>query len=407
MPLLGEGSYRLPDSKSFSRLVISGADSPSERWIIDPDLPGLFDYHYSGWTLPGTKVVIPKGSIVSVGAPVRDYRTLKYKPTLTFANGSNIPVGVAPFSYFRRFDAQGAIMHDWPEADDHIPSIITRAYIEVPYISNPTDVYSGTVTEDTVNNNIIVGGATAGMKFKWGCATNLLGDFGYSTTELKETDWVKPGPYGKFVKWVSGDDPRLRVGQVLCIEKDVPPEGWLNWVVPEVDANREDNMRDEHEIEPPLSMDGTYPYDPNFKWPLTSDYRSPGEWKNWNTGVPGLTDGKNMAATVRIRRANVPAITNATSADAVAFQLDLWEKGKIVNLKVFVGNTQATVNAALGNNQYSFDASTNVVKVGCDNTAGADAVTIEVQYQLDSLVGVIPAWDYTGSVGAVRILLNV
>lgn len=192
MPLVTQGSNLVPNSRSHTALIKSPGDAPAGEWIVDPNLPGLFDYPYAA-NRRLSKVVIPKGSIVAVGPAVRDYNTRKWKNVLTFADGtvSKLPVGVAPYSYFRRFNSDGSIAHDQFGGDDFNPVFTTREYIEVPYLPNPGDVY--TYCAQT--------GAIDGMKMMWGCATNVSIDVVDTDEALQAGDFVKPGKFGKFVKW--------------------------------------------------------------------------------------------------------------------------------------------------------------------------------------------------------------
>lgn len=409
-----EGSRIIPNSRSHATLVKSPGDSPAERWIIDPALKGLFEYHYAGW--PRSHVVIPKGTIVSVGAPVKDFRTLHYKPVLTFAGHGKFSAGVAPYNFMKRFDEQGNTIHDVFEADDFVPGLMTREYIEVPYIPNPADVYENigvngdysVVVNDTdgkpdfrtnVNPNV----AKSALKFYWGCATNRVADYGYSTM-LKEGDFVKAGPFGKFVKWDPEVDREYEiVGQVLGLETDIPPEGWLSWVTPEVEKGAgyaNGSLRDPFQPTAPSPAEGPY-YDADYKWPLTSDYRSPGAWKTY-AGVPGLTDGANIANTVR----TVKGVLEATKT-SVTIVMDPIAKVDASTIEVKIGSTEIAEkeSAESGADFYEFDAAENKLKITATADDDDDRV-VTVTYKQTITVGTPPAWDFVGSIGAARILLK-
>lgn len=390
-----EGSRIIPNSRSHATLVKSQGDSPSERWIIDPALEGLFEYHYAGW--PRSKVVIPKGTIVSVGSPVPDFRTLHYKPVLTFAGHGKFSAGVAPYNFMKRFGPTGELIHDVFEADDFVPGLITREYIEVPLIPNPADVYTSANTVD--NTSADPGIAKNALKFYWGCATNRVADLG-TANMLKEGDFVKAGPYGKFVKWIPGTDgAEAIVGQVLAAETDIPPEGWLRWVTPEVEtgAGRANgSMRDPYQPTAPPTPEGPY-YDPDYKWPLTSDYRSPGAWKT-HAGVPGLTDGENIARTDRVAKGVLPA--NETEYKLV---MDPVAKIDVAYTTVLVDGVELE-NTELNPDNWVFDAADNSLTLNID--AVAEDRIITVTYRQTHTVGTPPAWDHVGSIGAARILLK-
>jgi hypothetical protein len=390
-----EGSRIVPNSRSHATLVKSQGDSPAERWIIDPALKGLFEYHYAGW--PRSHVVIPKGTIVSVGPPVHDWRTLVYKPVLTFAGHGKFPAGVAPYNFMKRFDDIGNTIHDVFEADDFVPGLITREYIEVPLIPNPADVYVNPATAVNAAANPVI--AKTALKFYWGCATNVAADFG-TANALKEGDFVKAGPYGKFLKWNSASDgAHLIVGQVLAAETDIPPEGWLSWVTPDVEKHAGKaggSLRDPWQPTAPPTPEGPY-YDPDYKWPLTSDYRSPGAWKT-HAGVPGLTDGANIATTDRVAKGILPA--NATE---YVLQIDPIAKVDLAYLDVFIDDVKLE-NTEEDPELWVFDPASNRLTI--DVEAEAEDREVMIVYRQTHVIGTPPAWDFVGSIGAARILLK-
>lgn len=388
MALIGQGAFLRPNSRSHTNLVKSPGDAPNVQYVIDPNLPGLFEYPYAA-NRRFSKVVIPKGTICATGPAVRDYLTLKYRNIITFADGNNNPVGVASTSFFRRFktdyDSDGnpveVIAHDEFGADDFQPTIITREYIEVPYLPNPQDVYTYD-GEDEIN----------GMKFMWGCATNESEANVGTANELKAGDYVKAGKYGKFVKWIPGVDGAEKiVGQVLELETDLPPLGWLKMVEPVFEGY--DSGREEWTPEP-APEDGSMVYDPEYKWPLTADYRSPGAWKTIGGGFKGLSDGAQIALTTRIQRFTVTSDGDGGLNNV--FFLDPVLKILKETISVTIDGEDAT---------YTYDEKAQKLTV---TGAEADDVVV-VTYKVDpeSLVGTPPAWDYAGSVGAVRILLKL
>ncbi len=85
----------------------------------------------------------------------------------------------------------------------------------------------------------------------------------------------------------TGDKESQIIGQVLAIESGANPLGWLKWVTPVVETG--ERAMDDNKLDAPDATSG-YPADPNYRFPLTGDYTSPGPWKDYN-GIPGLTDG--------------------------------------------------------------------------------------------------------------------
>ena len=285
--------------RTNTKLVHTGTESPGDKWLADPRLPKQFQYHFGG---PGW-VTIPKGKIVAT-VPDRQFKEFesgKYYTGLTIANGgvdveeldqervdmgeagatytrvANKPVGVAHMNIYQKIDDQ---MYG------NIPGFIrTNQYIELPYIPAEEDA----------------------KEMKWGHATG----------ELKPGDFVKPGSNGEFVKWtpesyslvMTGGEPSLaktgdsieqRVGQVLAIETNMPPEGWLQMLMwdeksiyntrPWLGAGTDD-MRSG--LGPKdIEKHGMYPYDPSYRdgFPFNAPFGTPYSF----TGIPGLTDGSNI-----------------------------------------------------------------------------------------------------------------
>jgi hypothetical protein len=385
MSLIEQGAQLNPNSRSHTNLVKSAGDSPAVQYIVDPDLPGLFEYQYAA-NRRFSKVVVPKGSIVATGPAVKDYETMKYKNIVTFADGTTkkLPIGIAPYSYFRRFNNDGTIAHDRFGGDDFQPGIITREFIEVPYLPNPVDVYNYT------------GQNVTSMKFMWGAATNLESDKVGTELALQAGDYVKPGPFGKFVKWEETDDMRLIVGQVLELDTDMPPLGWLKYVEPVFEGT--DSPRENNPVEP-APADGSMVYDADFKWPLTQDFRSPGAWKTIGGGFPGLTDGADAAKTTRIQKFTLKA--GDTSLNCILDPVATIDKNT-------VGVTLDGVTlTSSGTDKFSYNEKSQTVVVTA--TTDEDDRVVEIIYKVipSSLVGMPASWNYAGSIGVARILLKL
>lgn len=288
---LFEGAKPVANSRSNSRLSVSQVMSPAERWIADPDLPELFEYSYGG---PGD-VVLSKGTIVAFTDELKDdYETGRKTFPITYANGSNNPIGVLPFNVYKK-------------PDDRLlgnqPAILTHEYIELPYLVGIDSVYNlGSVGgfEDLVgdtNKEKLADLATkmnqlaVRMKMKWGCFYAEANEPKYV---VKPGDFVVSDQFGKFIKLdletATVKDLARVVGQVLAVETTdtgMPPAGWLKWVTPVVETG--ERADDNNKLPAPDAKNG-YEFDPNYKFPLTGDYRSPGPWKDYQ-GIPGLTDG--------------------------------------------------------------------------------------------------------------------
>lgn len=392
MPLF-EGSKRIPNSRSHTRLVVSGGDAPAEKWIADPRLPSLMEYDYGG---PG-QVVITKGTIVALGPKFKDFQSQKYVDSVTIADGqNNIPIGIVPFNVYQRVKedpdtgepiavATGDRIDDYDKFNRNQPTVVTREYIEVPMIPNPADA----------------------AEIKWGLLTNSQTD--WDANELvKPGDYLMPNADGKFVKW-DGTDPRQIVGQLLATEVDMPPTGWLKWVTPEVEKYSFDNggsgQRAEMEADmAPLDGSG-YEADPNFRMPLTSDYRAPGAWKEYR-GIPGLTDGAEMAKTDRIERfayndgaePNTAQLMKTAKIDRETVVVTLVDTdGVEADVVLTNDDTQTDYYTLSDNNELTVNTA----------TAFAAYDEIRVEYKQSKIAGIMPGWDFEGSVGAARILLKL
>jgi hypothetical protein len=398
------GATMKPNSRSHTNLIKSPGDAPVGQWVLDPALPGLFQYPYAvGRRL--SKVVVPKGTIVGLsGATVKDYLTGKYRNTITIAGAAGVtPIGVAPYNYFQRFTKDSPegpetwkdiIAHDQFGADDFQPAIITREYVEVPYIPNPTDIYTYSADATPVIN---------GMKFNWGAATNPTTAIVGTTNALKAGDFVKAGTYGKFLKWISGtDDASLIIGQCLELDTDMPPLGWLQYI----EQVYEGRMSNREPFTPePAPADGSPVYDPDYTYPFTTDYmrpNAPGAWKTIGNGQPGLTDGALIQQTTRIQRWTV-----GTTATTQTFDLDPVAKVDDTSITVKVnGVAVPRIQATPAAPYYVFNETTQRITVTL--SASANGQPVEITYKVDpkSLVGVPASWDYVGSVGVARILLK-
>ena len=142
-----ERSARIkPGTRSNTKLVVSGGFSPAEHFITDPELPVLFYYEYGG---PGQKeVVISKGMIVgALPQPQIDYDTNKSKTVLTIAGLKNSrAVGMAPYNFTR---------HTPDFLDGNQPAIITREYVQLPWIPNAAE--AAEMKWGAVHGNIQIG----------------------------------------------------------------------------------------------------------------------------------------------------------------------------------------------------------------------------------------------------------
>lgn len=452
-------------NRTHTSLVRSEGMSPAEKWILDPDLPGLFEYRFGGFG----NVVIPKGTIVAVTEPKYDWETEKVVNCLTIATGSNTPIGVAPYNFYeKKRDRMG----------DNQLSIINREYIEVPFVT----------------------GADA-ANMQWGCATGAL------STSLLAGDFVKPNSKGQFVKWnvnavvvenlgavglaagqtvylsqpikasavgdivvskcatetgtytaltktthytaygngvitivaaavadgdyikvsyISGlSDPiEQRVGQILAVETDLPPLGWLAYFL-NMDAQENELNNGIRQSSYPPGTAGAYPGTADFA-ALVKQAFGPGAANA--KGIKFLTDGYFRAKVVHgttdtpvVLDTVLPAAgyvvgasANCSIADttSVITTTEAVKDGQIVlqfanpiaqDEPVHVYFNAVEVKEGV---KYHIDYYTNRITLYVAYADNTKPVTIACTTIENQVPGIPTEWDYKGSVGAVRILLS-
>ncbi len=478
------------NDRTHTNLVRSEGMSPAEKWILDPDLPGLFEYRFGGFGM----VVVPKGAIVSVTAPKYDWETEKIVNCLTIANGANTPIGVAPYNFYEKNkDRMG----------DNQLSIENRTYIEVPYFHNADATAQGASLSE----------------MRWGCASSRIFNSTYTTNTLamlSAGDFVKPDGKGRFVKWFSnkpmtqvftdatGDtlsdvvlhinepikpsttvtiteegqetaiaganitvwygsaiitvakeglvaadkdltvnytsalsDPvEQMVGQTLAVETDLPPLGWLAYFMDiRQDADNELNNAMKQTSYPPAAEGGypAYGYAQNYVSQMKKlfDAQSP-------KGIPFLTDGYFRAK--KTYGASTPVAINSLAAAGVtpfsetanvgfadangtlavpvtARDTNLYIKMKapiavdgdirdysnsrgFTGIKVYFDGVQVAERK-----KYHVDYKNDTVILLLDANDNGKVVTITCALIEDQLPGLPTEWDYSGTIGAIRVLL--
>jgi hypothetical protein len=294
---LMNGNKRIEGSRSDTALIKSGHASPAEEWILDPMFKAqsmssifregsLFAYQYGGAGME--QVVIPKGRMVGVGLPIKDFVTKKMKSVLTLPGmtTNNNSVGMAPYNFItdlRQVDRFGG----------NQVSIITQEYVSLPYI--PTVPASGSYTIAGILSEELA--LSVNLRMPWGAVIGA---------GIVEGDYVKSTPSGRLTKWVpqtttqltvapytvttTGDDISLKVGQILASDFNQEQFGWLKWMLwNEADVQTDDNFINRSGGE--LPSDAGYPFDPSyrdgnnvFQFMQSSNIVAP-------TGIPNLHDG--------------------------------------------------------------------------------------------------------------------
>lgn len=351
-------------TRSNTKLVVSGGQSPAGQWVTDKNLPMLFHYDYGG---PGQKeVVVSKGLLVGV-APERQFDdALGYdKNVLTLATADVRPFGMAPYNFTK---------HNEDFLDGNQPSVITREYIELPLVQD----------------------AAAAALIQWGAAYHGA----TPAEELKPNDLVTwsrdPKNPGKIIKWVEGvHNPADVIGQVGEIETDQEPFGWLKWAMWDEAARREDQDGPVNKSGYSAPGDGGYPFDPEYMR-LGKDgengYLSQYTTLNDATGIKGLLDGKNKAQTQLSRKFTVPAGADGTAIMQFA-----------LGYKNIIDQTVVVHIDGIETKDFTVDAGNGVVALTPTAAQAGKEVTIGFRAEF---FGTPAGWDHKGAVGAIRILLK-
>ncbi len=365
MAIFESTARRKPGTRSNTKLRVSGGLSPAGQWVTDQNLPILFHYDYGG---PGQKeVVVSKGMVVGVQPNYRGYDDhLGYhKNALTIATDVIRPFGMAPFNYTK---------HHQDFLDGNQPAVITRDYVELPWIAKADDAAA----------------------IKWGA---IYGD-------LKPNDlvtWSRSSDnFGKLIKWEEGTHSTADIiGQVGEIETDQEPFGWLKWAMWDETARYQDQdgPQSKGEFVPP-DVDG-FPYDPEYarlgkngeNGYFSQNYTT----INDATGVPGILDGREKAQTVQSRQFAIAAGTTAGTNVQFALGLRNIVEGTV---KVFVGGSSVPVDSSALAIDY-----TNGLVTYTNESDRTGATNVEVQFRAN-FFGTPAGWDHKGAVGAARILLK-
>lgn len=277
-----EGYKRIEGSRSNTHLIKSGHASPAQEWMLDPRFKSnamssafrdgaLFIYQYGG---PGmTEVVIPKGRMVGVSTPVKDFVSKTFKTVITLPglalNGNTI--GMVPMNL-----AKDLLQED--RFGGNQPMIITMDYVELPYIPSATPAatmdVNGLLAEE-INLSIT-------NKMPWGA---VIG-------KLEVGDYVKSTASGRLTKWVKDVDNACDiVGQCLACDLNGEPWGWEKWVLWDESAIKEDDKFMNRSGTSQLPSDTGYPFDPLYSEGNNVFQHVHSKALIDPTGIPGLHDG--------------------------------------------------------------------------------------------------------------------
>lgn len=406
------GSYNLTQKgKTFTSLVVSDGIAPTEKFMYSSTEAVKFTYEYGPAGNQG--VVIPKGKVVEPAGAEWDYETSSNVPAIKIATaGSTKAFGVNLFNiYERKRDLYAG----------NQPTVITKQYIEVPYIQTADLTLSEAITKG----------------IHYGAA------YGATTNAIAAGDYVKVGSYGNFTKFDTlNDDPLAVVGQVWAVETDLPPLGMLQYF-----HDLEDNeLKDLEKLlrdypspgrtskgNDPAAVPGAY-----GKGALSEDLMNPDKYKlNYWAGIPFLTDGffkartdiaafnataKSGAAFVEADKVeSVRLVGNITTKADGSFQVTDYRgsmviiklKDKMVQdatstltVKLSDGAATPTLTDINANNMHVDYFNNSIVIYFSENIAADTYVSVAGTFLVNPVAGVPTDWDFQAGMGAVRILLK-
>ena len=284
-----EGYKRIDGSRSNTALIKSGHASPAEEWLLDPRFlsdatltsvfkdGALFTYQYGG---PGMEeITIPKGRMVGVSTPVKDFVTKKFKTVITLPGMAlnHNTIGMAPYNY-----AKDLLQQD--RFGGNQPGIITQDYIIMPYIPSVKATTPADTSYKAGRDALILEeqALTVNNKMPWGCILD----------KLEVGDYVKSTPSGRLTKWIKGTDGAEEiVGQALGCDLNAEPWGWLKWMLWDESQLSVDDKYINRSGTSNLPTDAGYPYDPQYSLGNTVFQDVHSKALTDPTGIAGLQDG--------------------------------------------------------------------------------------------------------------------
>jgi hypothetical protein len=386
--------------RSNTKLQAGTHDSPGEKFMVDPRLPRLFRYHFGGdgW------VVIPKGRAIAPATDndgvlkngqIKDMEGGVYRPVLTLANGGVdvTETGRDGNSYTRKANrsigvAYGNLYEQFVDGFNGMqPTIENEIYIELPYIPAKADAYEiewGSfydvdISRPVQNGDLVMSDNTGRL---------IKADFDKVAADIDAAaDLAALKPLIK----EQGRLAQQVIGQVWSVETNMPPQGWLKWV----GWAQEDMYKDDKHInnsgfrpEDIGSQDGFpgYPYEKTYaNW-------DKGQYKP--KGIPGLTNGSNIE--VSFTDEEIGLIMPGQSGKHNFYLLHLPAiEGTVVIKKGGVEITPEYVDTERG-----------LVIVDTDNATAAPVAITATYKATGQIPGIPTGWDFKGSVGAIRILLQ-
>lgn len=329
--------------RTHTQLVISEGVSPAEKWI--PSATEAVKFQYAFGPEGNQNVVIPKGKIVTLSGLEWDYETEHYVPAMKIATAASTHViGVNHHNvYERRRD----------RFSGNAPAIITREYIELPLFTSETDA--------------------AAIKFGAAWAADpsaILGRF------------VKADNAGNFQLADPATDNYAKVvGQILGIETDVPPAGFLQYFLEMTDNEYTDFVKQMSYAPSAGKAPGQDTYDVGT-YPLGASYlEAANRMRDWNKGIPRLTDGYFRA---RTHVTDITLDNKETSVAGTGTEGDPY----VYSAGTAYATTDAQYNQITDvkvSGNVTFNATTGTVTVGADYRGAAMYIRLKDKFANDAL----------------------
>lgn len=388
-----KGFYDGNIGKTHTNLVVSGGEAPHEKMIVSKTnkaTPFIYEYGPEG----NQTVVLAKGKIIeAVGTEYSKEDNHYYTAIRQAEENSEKVIGVLHHNVQdQRRDAM----------EGNAPVVIPRDLIEIPLFE---------ATDATV-------AAAAAEAMHFGAAYGVK-------NELQPGDYVVAGKNGNFKRYNSGtNNPLQIVGQVWGASRELPPGGFLQYY----------NELESSQIDAYIKQISATPTPGAAGYPMGAPY-SPKSWKkefekglgiNPQTGIPFLTDGhfsaqkrlsvqftdaENVEVVIGNEFAAVTGtqvVSTATDKDSAAVFVKLKHKlnqRKLDGAKVtYVNGTSQTI--VVPTKDVHLDVKENTVVIYFDKAETFKDITIEVDAVVNPIAGVPTEWDYAGSVGALRVLLQ-
>lgn len=388
-----KGMYDGLVGKTHTNLVVSDGNAPAERVVVSKEnkaKPFIYEYGPEG----NQTVLLAKGKILeAVGTEFDKERGHAYTSVRQAEEDSATVLGVNHHNVYEQ-------RRDRMEGNQ--PTIITRNFIEVPFFE-ADDAEVAAATAEAMRF-----GAGYGQKDK-----------------IKPGAYVVTGKAGNFKLYEKGThDISQIVGQVWAVNKELAPEGFLKYYTQLENTELEEYLK--QISAPPAGGKGDYPYGApysNKSWKPKFEKDKFGLGTQ-DTGIPFLTDGffsslKRLSITLDQTENVEAAVANevgkvatknfessATPQESAMLFVKLKHK---INPRA-IDNVKVTYtkdgSKTMSTKDVHIDLVNNTVVLYFDEKGTYEDVTIDIECQVNPTAGVPTEWDYQGSVGALRILLQ-